>query len=101
MADISSARPEKEVSPSEDMSTSEREAFNQLIRPADSYTSAGVYWADLPLRERVNFVTSVDAAETKKELSWLWDMFKQDPLSPIGYYFKNAVIPGLGLGLEG
>jgi MFS family permease len=28
-------------------------------------------------------------------------MIKRDPLSPVGWYFRNCVIPGAGLGLEG
>jgi hypothetical protein len=28
-------------------------------------------------------------------------MFKKDPLSPVSWYFKNAILPGAGLGLEG
>lgn len=28
-------------------------------------------------------------------------MFKKNPLSPLSYYFKNMVLPGAGLGLEG
>jgi hypothetical protein len=26
---------------------------------------------------------------------------KKDPLSPVGWYFRNAIIPDAGLGLEG
>jgi MFS family permease len=28
-------------------------------------------------------------------------MMKADPLSPVSWYFRNAVLPGAGLGLEG
>ncbi|KAI1780069.1 MFS general substrate transporter [Hypoxylon cercidicola] len=28
-------------------------------------------------------------------------MFKNDPLSPVAWYFRNAILPGAGLGLEG
>jgi hypothetical protein len=87
--------------PSEDMEIQEKEAFDKLIRPADSYTADGTYWADLPVGQRVSFVTSVDVAEARNEFGWLWKMFKTDPLSPIAYYFKNSVLPGAGLGLEG
>lgn len=86
---------------SEDMETQEREAFDRLIRPDDSYTREGTYWADLPISQRVSFVASLDAREARSESTWLWNMFKTDPLSPISYYFKNAVLPGAGLGLEG
>jgi hypothetical protein len=87
--------------PLEDMDVHEKEAFNALIRPDDSYTPEGVYWADLPLAKRIGFVGSYDAKEAKRELGLIGDMIKKDPLSPIGYYFKNMVLPGAGLGLEG
>ncbi|GAM90483.1 hypothetical protein ANO11243_085270 [Dothideomycetidae sp. 11243] len=83
------------------MSANETSVFQSLLKPDDSYDSNGVYWADLPLMKRIKFVTSVDAQETKKELTFIGRMIKKDPLSPIGYYFRNMVIPGAGLGLEG
>jgi len=85
----------------EDMSTHETGAFNQLIRPDDIYTPEGVYWADLPFGQRIKFVGANDAAEARKELGSIWEMTKEDPLSPVSYYFKNMVLPGAGLGLEG
>ncbi|KAN0076469.1 Major facilitator superfamily domain containing protein [Elaphomyces granulatus] len=85
----------------EDMSTHEIGAFNQIIRPDDIYTPEGVYWADLPFGQRIKFVGANDAAEARKELGSIWEMTKKDPLSPVSYYFKNMVLPGAGLGLEG
>ncbi|OXV06083.1 hypothetical protein Egran_06149 [Elaphomyces granulatus] len=85
----------------EDMSTHETGAFNKLIRPDDIYTPEGVYWADLPFGQRIKFVGANDAAEARKELRSIWEMTKKDPLSPVSYYFKNMVLPGAGLGLEG
>ncbi|KAJ5614095.1 MFS general substrate transporter [Penicillium herquei] len=87
--------------PLEDMHAHERGAFDELIRPDDSYTKDGTYWADLPLGQKVKFVSSYDAAEAKRELGTIWEMVKEDPLSPISYYFRNMVLPGAGLGLEG
>lgn len=84
-----------------EMHVHEKDAFDRLIRPDDSYTPEGVYWADLPIHKRVAFVTSYDAGEAKREFGVFWDMFKADPLSPVSYYFKNMVLPGAGLGLEG
>ena len=83
--------------------TPENEAaiFAYLLRPDDSYTDDGVYWADLPLGKRFRFITHVDNQEAGKELSSLGRMIKKDPLSPLGWYFRNAVLPGAGLGLEG
>ena len=88
-------------SPLENMDIHEKGAFDALIRPDDCYTSEGVYWADLPVAKKVKFVTSYDAKEFKRELGTFWQMFKDDPLSPVSYYFKNMVLPGAGLGLEG
>jgi hypothetical protein len=75
--------------------------LKQLIYPDDTYTPEGVYWADLPLGQQLAFNASVDSAESKKELHSIWQMMKRDPLSPIGWYFRNAILPGAGLGLEG
>ncbi|KAK2629411.1 hypothetical protein QTJ16_000231 [Diplocarpon rosae] len=79
----------------------EMEIFDYLLHPDDLYTPEGVYWADLPLRQRIKFVSQVDSAEAKTELASFWSMTKQDPLSGLGWYFRNAVLPGAGLGLEG
>lgn len=80
---------------------SEKEIFQYLLHPSDSYTPEGVYWADLPFGKKFSFVTSVDNAEVKRELKTIGRMFKADPLSPVAWYFRNCVLPGAGLGLEG
>ncbi|KXG54118.1 Major facilitator superfamily domain, general substrate transporter [Penicillium griseofulvum] len=87
--------------PLEDMDMNEKGAFDSLIRPDDSYTPEGTYWADLPLWKKISFVTSSNNVEAKKEMNDIWAMLKKDPLSPISYYFRNMVLPGAGLGLEG
>ncbi|KAL3435937.1 major facilitator superfamily domain-containing protein [Aspergillus tetrazonus] len=87
--------------PLENMDAHEKDAFDALIRPDDSYTADGTYWADLSLFRKIKFVSSYDAGEAKRELSDIWKMFKADPLSPMSYYFQNMVLPGAGLGLEG
>lgn len=87
--------------PIHEMTPNERQIFNYLIRPDDCYNENGIYWADLPLGKQVKFVSSYDAKETKREASNVWTMFKADPLSPVAYYFRNMVLPGAGLGLEG
>lgn len=79
----------------------EMEIFNYLLHPDDLYTPEGVYWADLPIAQRIKFVNKVDNAEAAKEFGSFWSMVKKDPLSPVGWYFRNAVLPGAGLGLEG
>lgn len=89
------------VDPHFDISSNEKEIFNYLLKPDDSYNADGVYWADLPIMKRVAFVTSVDVKEAKSELFSIGRMMKKDPLSPIAFYFRNMVLPGAGLGLEG
>lgn len=83
------------------MSVNEASVFHSLLKPDDSYDENGVYWADLPLGKRLKFVSKVDAQEARKEASFFWAMTKNDPLSPLGHYFRNMVIPGAGLLLEG
>ena len=95
------ARKESPDGFSDDLDVHERAAFDRLIRSDDSYADKGIYWADLPPGQRVRFVTSTNAAETRSEFAWLWNMFKTDPLKPVAHYLKNAVLPGAGLGLEG
>ncbi|KAI1993940.1 hypothetical protein LOZ53_001996 [Ophidiomyces ophidiicola] len=87
--------------PLQEMNLNEKEAFDSLIRPDDSYTPDGVYWADLPLLKRIKFVGAYDMKEAAREFSGVCKMFKADPLSPVSYYFRNMVLPGAGLGLEG
>lgn len=87
--------------PIRDMTQNERQIFDYLLHPDDSYDEHGVYWADMPLATRVKFVSSYDAKETAREAKTVLAMIKEDPLSPIAYYFKNMVLPGAGLGLEG
>ncbi|RJE18120.1 MFS phosphate transporter [Aspergillus sclerotialis] len=84
-----------------EMDAHEEAAVNALIRPDDIYSPEGIYWADLPLFERIRYVSSYDSKEARRELGLIGRMLKADPLSPIGYYFKNMVLPGAGLGLEG
>lgn len=85
----------------EEMHPTEKDAFDVLLRPDDSYTPEGVYWADLPLGQRFKFVNKVESAEAHRELANIGRMIKADPLSPVNYYFKNMVLPGAGLLLEG
>ncbi len=79
----------------------EREIFRHIIRPDDSFTENGTYWADLPWLQKAAFVNRINNQEAVKELKTIWAMMKKDPLSPIGWYLRNAVLPGAGLGLEG
>ncbi|KAH7017831.1 major facilitator superfamily domain-containing protein [Ilyonectria destructans] len=83
------------------LNDAERRIFSHVTRPSDSYDEDGVYWADLPLAKRVKFVSKVDNDAAVEEAKSAWSMFKTDPLSPLAWYFRHAVIPGAGLGLEG
>lgn len=87
--------------PEFNMNDDEARVFKRLLKPDDLYNESGVYWADLPIAQRVKFVMRNDAIETKREAGNVWAMFKKDPLAPVGFYFRNMVLPGAGLGLEG
>ena len=98
--DMSGSHPVLE-DPHFNMNDNEKEIFDYLLKPDDSYDEHGRYWADMPLVSRIKFVTSYDAKESRREAGNVWAMMKKDPLSPLGYYMRNMVIPGAGLGLEG
>ena len=68
--------------------------------PQDSYAGT-VYWADLPLGERVSWVNKQSNNEARRELSALVAKFKQDPLQPLHDYFSRYVVTGMGLFVEG
>lgn len=82
------------------MSENEKAIFDYILMPSDSYEN-GTYWADMPILKRAGFVTRVNNEESAREFGSFWKMFKADPLSPVGWYVRNAVIPGAGLLLEG
>lgn len=79
----------------------EHEIFRHLLHPSDAYTQEGVYWADLPLKDRMKFNARVEYNEFMREAKAIWQTFIKDPLAPVGWYFNNAIIPGAGLLLEG
>jgi hypothetical protein len=83
------------------MNKGETDVFRSILLPDDSYDETGTYWADMPIMRRIKFVNKVDTLEAKSELKAIGRMIKKDPLSPIGYYMRNMVIPGAGLLLEG
>jgi hypothetical protein len=83
------------------MDGNEAGVFQTILKPDDIYTEDGIYWADLPLGQRVKFIQNSDAKEAKRELQTIGRMIKKDPLSPVGAYMRNMVIPGAGLLLEG
>ena len=83
------------------MSDNEATIFRKILLPDDSYDENGTYWADMPIGQRISFINKVNNDESKKELQTIGQMIKKDPLSPVSYYFRNMVIPGMGLLLEG
>lgn len=84
-----------------DMNGNEASVFRSLLLPDDSYDENGTYWADMKLGQKIKFIGKVDNAESASELRTIGRMIKADPLSPVSYYFRNMVIPGMGLLLEG
>ena len=79
-------------------------APDELLRddlfPPDSYAGT-VYWADLPLNQRIKWVNQKSNVETRRELTLLRAKFKRDPLQPICEHFSKYVITGMGLFVEG
>lgn len=84
-----------------EMQFNEKAIFDCLLKPSDSYNEDGLYWADLSIAERVKFVGKCDSKEAARELGNIGQMFKTDALEPVRHYFRNFVMPGAGLGLEG
>ncbi|BGP13522.1 hypothetical protein JCM10213_005364 [Rhodosporidiobolus nylandii] len=93
------------ASPSSGGSLSHQGDLDQLLHealyPADSYTKEGVYWADLPKKERWAFINSQSNQEAKREFGIVWRMFKEDPASPFRAYWNKYVLVGMGLFVEG
>ncbi|KAF8316129.1 MFS general substrate transporter [Clavulina sp. PMI_390] len=75
--------------------------LRNAIAPLDSYTESGVYWADLPTSERRAWVWAQNRAEGARERALVWDMFKKDPLAPLGAYWRLYCMTGLGIFVEG
>ncbi|WVR04159.1 hypothetical protein IAU60_001158 [Kwoniella sp. DSM 27419] len=70
------------------------------LAPEDSFHN-GVYWADLPGKERRAWINAQQNTEAKRELKHIGGMFKKDPLSPVTAYFSRYVMGGFGLFTEG
>lgn len=95
----------RDLSPtSSDPSTSygpqDQSLLDTALFPEDSYHN-GVYWSDLPKKERHAWINRQSNAEAKRELKAIGSMAKADPLSPIGAYFSRYVANGMGLFVEG
>jgi hypothetical protein len=85
-------------SPSKTASPSFSVLFRPHLHPSDIYTPQGIYFADLPYLQRARFVLSVDRAELRSELQIIGS---QSVWANVKKYFKEYVVPGMGLGLEG
>jgi hypothetical protein len=57
--------------------------------------------ADLPFKQRQQWVNAQSNAEAKREFKAVGRMFKKDPLSPLSAYCSRYVIGGFGLFTEG
>lgn len=75
--------------------------IKEALYPSDSYTADGTYWADLPRAQRWKFATSQFNHESRRELAYVWDMFKKDPAQPFRAYCRKYVLTGMGLFVEG
>jgi MFS family permease len=84
-----------------DPHASARAAVDAALFPSDSYTPTGTYWASLPLRQRAAFNSNIDKIETRREFNATKTLFRAGWWKPLTWYFRNAVLPGAGLGLEG
>ena len=86
--------------PTHTEATSER-AFSNILKPPDSYTAEGVYWADLPFGQRSSFINRQCLSIWREELINIGRMTYRDPFSVVGAYFSTHVINGLGMFVEG
>jgi len=73
----------------------------QDLVPDDSFGEDGVYWADLPRATKWKWIVKQNNDEAAREFKVVKEMFKKDPLSPLGAYCKRYVISGFGLFTEG
>lgn len=81
--------------------TSHADLINEALYPSDSYTADGTYWADLPAAQRWKFATTQFNQESRREVKYVWDMFKADPMQPFRAYWRKYVLTGMGLFVEG
>lgn len=95
---MTAIKPEKESVTSSTVATDQsnlrENLLNEALLPKDSYHN-GVYWADLPSKERSNWVSNQIQTETKREFEVVKSMFKSAPFSPISAYFSKYVTSGM------
>lgn len=73
---------------------SKHDLLNVALLPEDSYQD-GVYWADLPSKERRKWINNQMSNETMRELKAVGRMTREDPLRPISAYFSKYVTTGM------
>src|SRR5947209_5049146 len=81
------------VDPAFDLSGNEKQIFDYLLKPDDSYDANGVYWADMPIFKRIKFVTGYNYHDTMREVSTVWKMMKKTPSPPLDGTFAMPSCP--------
>ena len=77
---------------SEASTADHQQAMNEYLFPSDSWKN-GVYWAELPPKERLQFINEQQNKEWGFELAGIWADFKSDPMLPFLKYWRNYVMP--------
>ncbi|KAK5038099.1 hypothetical protein LTS07_001567 [Exophiala sideris] len=72
----------------------------ETLYPEDIYKDK-TYWADLSTGERSKWVNKQHSTEARRELGEVWRLFKEDPLAPLGRYWHNYAMTGVGFFTEG
>lgn len=96
---IPGVRPDVLVHPS-DAPEDIRSLLREELYPNDAYHN-GVYWADLPGRQRTTWIVRQYNQEATRQFGVAWAPFWHDPLQPFFHYFHNYVVTGLGYFTEG
>lgn len=77
-----------------------RSLLDDELHPDDAFHN-GVYWADLPSKQRAAWVNHQYREEAMREFRLVWASCKDDPFQPFKDYFHNYVVTGLGFFTEG
>ncbi len=80
--------------------TGQEDLLSDALYPEDIYKDK-TYWADLSTSKRAKWVNEQHQSEARRELSAVWNMFKADPLAPLGQYLHNYAVTGVGFFTEG
>lgn len=74
--------------------------LNDALYPDDSF-DGHTYWADLPPNEKSRWMKQQYNLEAKREFAHVWQLFKQNPLSPLKRYLVDYAVGGTGFFTEG